>query len=111
MRALRQINHGYKQMIKKEQKKKDEQVKVTFVLPEEEVRGRVSVVGDFNDWDPEADKLIRRNNGTYSASVKLARGGEYAFRYFFEDGTWKNDEAADDVMLSPFGTENSVVVT
>ena len=98
-------------MIKKELKKKDKQVKVTFVLPQEEVSGKVSVVGDFNEWDPAATKLQKRSNGTYSASVNLAKGGEYAFRYFFEDGTWKNDEAADEVVPNLFGTTNSVVTT
>jgi 1,4-alpha-glucan branching enzyme len=98
-------------MIKKEQQKKSKQVKVTFALPAEEVSGKVSVVGDFNGWDPEATKLIKRSNGTYSAAVKLDQGGHYAFRYFFEDGSWKNDEAADEVEVSPFGTKNSVVLT
>ena len=98
-------------MIKKEQQKKSKQVKVTFALPADEVDGNVSVVGDFNDWNPEANKLVKRSNGTYSAAIKLDQGNQYAFRYFFEDGTWKNDEEADEVALSPFGTKNSVVLT
>ena len=98
-------------MIKKEQKKGDKQVKVTFVLPGDEITGKTSVVGDFNGWDPTKTKLVKRSNGTYSASVKLDAGGNYAFRYFGEEGTWKNDESADELALSPFGTRNSVVLT
>ena len=98
-------------MIKKVLKKKENQVKVTFALPSEEIEGAVSVVGDFNEWDPKATKLRKRANGTHSASVTLDGGSEYAFRYFFEDGTWKNEEEADQVELSPFGTKNSVVLT
>ena len=98
-------------MIKKTQKKGDKQVKVTFVLPAAEVTGKVSVVGDFNGWDPKKTKLVKRANGTYSASVSLEAGGNYAFRYFGEEGSWKNDESADELVMSPFGTKNSVVLT
>ena len=98
-------------MIKKELKKGDKLVKVTFVLPQEEVSGKVSVVGDFNGWDPTKTKLVKRSNGTYSVSVKLEKDGNYAFRYFGEEGTWMNDASADELELSPFGTPNSVVLT
>jgi 1,4-alpha-glucan branching enzyme len=98
-------------MIKKEHKKGDKQVKVTFALPQDEVGGKASVVGDFNNWDPKATRLVKRSNGTVSASVKLNPGGQYAFRYFFEDGSWANDSEADDHVASPFGTKNSVVLT
>jgi len=30
-------------------------VKVNFVLPKDAVAGKVSVVGDFNGWDPLAE--------------------------------------------------------
>ena len=32
-------------------------VKVNFVLPKDAVAGNVSVVGDFNGWDPFAHPL------------------------------------------------------
>ncbi len=98
-------------MIRKEQKKGDNQVKVTFVLPQDEVSGKVSVVGDFNGWDPTKTRLAKRSNGTYSVSVKLEKDGNYAFRYFGEEGTWMNDDSADALVLSPFGTHNGVVLT
>ena len=96
-------------MIKKEHKKGE--VKVTFILPKEDVEGKVSVVGDFNAWDPNKNRLVKRSNGTYSVSVKLDEGGHYAFRYFDESGAWRNDETADELELSPFGTQNSVLLT
>lgn len=98
-------------MIKKQQLKGEKQVKVTFALPEEKVGNRVSVVGDFNDWDPAKTKLIKRSNGTFSASVTLKKGEHYAFRYVADDGKWLNDEEADAFEASPFGTKNSVVLT
>ena len=45
------------------------------------------MVGDFNEWDPEADPMIRRSNGTFSAVVSLVADATYRFRYRSEDGT------------------------
>ena len=97
-------------MIKKQQKKGQDQVKVTFVLPQDEVAGKTSVVGDFNSWDPSKTKFVRRANGTYSVSVNVDSGSEYAFRYFGENGTWMNDDEADAQQPNVFGSANSVVI-
>ena len=53
-------------MIRREQK--GEVVRVTFALPKEEPAGRVSVVGNFNDWTPCTHSLVRRANGTRSVA-------------------------------------------
>ena len=98
-------------MIKKQDLKSKKQVKVTFALAEKEVGTKVSVVGDFNGWDPKKTKLVKRSNGTFSASVTLNKGKHYAFRYVDENGKWLNDEDADAFEVSPFGTENGVVLT
>ncbi len=40
----------------------------------------VSIVGDFNDWDPEASPLARDLQGTWSGTVPIEDGGwRYAF--------------------------------
>ena len=69
-------------------------VRVTFALPADEPRGAVSVVGDFNDWDPFAHPLRRRANGTRSAAVTVPAGTMLRFRYLAEGGVWFDDEAA-----------------
>ena len=71
-------------------------VKVSFILPADDSRLPASVVGDFNEWNPKADPMVRRSNGTFSAVVPLIVDATYLFRYRSEDGTWFNDEAADD---------------
>jgi 1,4-alpha-glucan branching enzyme len=35
---------------------------------------RVTVVGDFNDWDPNAHPLRRQVDGTWSAQVTIGHG-------------------------------------
>ncbi len=70
-------------------------VKVTFVLGADECGQPVSVVGDFNAWDPLATPLRKRSNGTRSASLELPVGGSYRFKYLAEGGTWFCDADAD----------------
>jgi len=80
-------------MIRRE--KKGDQLRVTFALPDTEHAGRVSVVGDFNDWTPGVHPLRRRSNGTRSAVIRLPAGTPVEFRYLGEDGQWFDDPDAD----------------
>ena len=69
-------------------------VRVTFELPAAEPVGAVSVVGDFNDWDPYAHPLRKRGNGARTAVVNVPAGSTLHFRYLAEDGVWFDDETA-----------------
>ena len=80
-------------MIKTANAKGTGKVKVTFSLPTDV--GPVSVVGDFNDWDPYANPMKKRSNGTRSASVELEPGLEYAFRYLGDGGAWLDEPEAE----------------
>jgi 1,4-alpha-glucan branching enzyme len=82
-------------VIKTAKPDKDDVVKVTFVLPADEPTGAVSVVGDFNGWDPFSHPLRKRTNGTRSAVVKVPAGSRLHFRYLAEGGMWFDDENAD----------------
>jgi 1,4-alpha-glucan branching enzyme len=59
----------------------------------------VSLVGDFNNWNPEDDLLSKGNNGIWRLRKKLFRG---VYRYkFIVDGEWLPDiynsrSASDD---------------
>ena len=98
-------------MIRKKSVKGNGQVKVTFVLPEDHPYGKIAVVGDFNKWDPTANRFIRRSNKTYTTSTTVKAGERYAFRYYCEDGSWVNEEEADDYEPSGFGSDNCVLLT
>ena len=95
-------------MIQCEFAKGDSQVKVTFAVPVDGAGDRVSVVGDFNDWDPVANPLARRR-GMLRASVVLDPGRRYAFRYLADGGRWFNDDEADDYQGNDFGGSDSVL--
>jgi 1,4-alpha-glucan branching enzyme len=70
-------------------------VRVTFVLPAAEPAGAVSVVGDFNDWNPYAHPLRKRANGVRSAVVILPAGATLRFRYLAQGGVWFDDDTAE----------------
>lgn len=79
-------------MIKTTKPQRDGTVRVTFALPVEEEVAAVSVVGDFNDWDPFAHPLRLRSNKTRSASVTVPAGSTLRFRYLADGGRWFDDE-------------------
>jgi 1,4-alpha-glucan branching enzyme len=79
-------------LIKTSKPRPDGTVRVTFALPADVPDGSVSVVGNFNDWDPSAHPLRRRANHTRSAAVTVPAGSTLHFRYLAEGGVWFDDE-------------------
>lgn len=69
-------------------------VQVTFQLPAAEPVGAVSVVGDFNGWDPYAHPLRKRGNGATTAVINVPAGRTLHFRYLAEGGIWFDDQTA-----------------
>ena len=72
-------------------------VRLTFVLAQDAPRGRVSVVGDFNDWRPGVHELRPRTNGTRSVAVTVPGGARMRFRYLAEGGHWCNETEHPEV--------------
>jgi 1,4-alpha-glucan branching enzyme len=95
-------------MIRCENDKGKARVRVTFDLPAASAHPPVSVVGDFNGWDPAATPLVRRGQ-TLRASVVLNAGRRYAFRYLADGGRWFDDDTADDSQPNGFGGSDSVL--
>ncbi len=77
---------------------------VRFAL--EAPAGAVALVGDFNDWDPRALPLTRRD-GEWSVTLRLPPG-RYRYAFVADGDRWFNDPshpAAPD----EFGTPTSVI--
>jgi 1,4-alpha-glucan branching enzyme len=83
-------------MVKTAKAGQDGMVRVTFTLPAGEPAGPVSVVGDFNEWNPFAHPLRKRANSIRSASVTVPPGSTLRFRYLAEGGVWFDDESVDE---------------
>ncbi|MDX2248212.1 MAG: isoamylase early set domain-containing protein [Bacteroidia bacterium] len=87
--------------------------KVTFRLPKEVVSeaDSVSVVGEFNEWNPSAAPMKPMKSGEFSTTLELEQGNEYQFRYLINGKDWTNDNEADKYVATPYGdAQNSVIV-
>jgi hypothetical protein len=81
-------------------------VRFRLVAPE---AGRVSLVGDFNRWDPVALPLRRSTDGrTWEVEVQL-RPGRYSYS-FVVDGRLARDPAAPQEAGDDYGSPNSVLL-
>ena len=81
-------------------------VKFVLVAPE---AGRVSLVGDFNQWDPAATPLVRdEKNGTWSAFVTLVPG-MHTYSFVLDGRHFVSDPAAPMAPDDGYGHRSSVV--
>jgi predicted carbohydrate-binding protein with CBM48 len=71
---------------------------------------RVSLVGDFNGWDPDATPLARATTGEiWTAQVPLEHG-LHAYAFVIDGRDWEPDPAAPLAPVATFGSRNSLVV-
>ena len=86
--------------------------RVTFKLDTGEMDDpkKVFLVGEFNDWAVEVTRMRRVKDAIFSVSLELPLGTMYQFRYLIDGSRWENDDAADNYLPSPYGSDNSVVV-
>jgi hypothetical protein len=70
---------------------------------------RVSLVGDFNDWNTTATPMTRDANGAWTVSLRL-EPGRHVYQFVLDGNHWQSDPVA---LLAPddgFGARNSIVV-
>jgi Glycogen recognition site of AMP-activated protein kinase len=68
---------------------------------------RVSVVGDFNDWDPAATPL-RRDGGSWTVELHL-KPGRYHYTFLIDGRRWASDPAEPRATESDYGAPMSVL--
>lgn len=69
----------------------------------------VSLVGDFNQWDPSAIPMKAFRGKAFKVDLELLPGTAYQFRYLVNGEHWLNDDGADAYVPSGYGEDNSVV--
>jgi hypothetical protein len=80
-------------------------IKFVLVAPE---AGRVSLVGDFNRWDPAATPLVRNSDGSWTGYVTL-RPGMHTYSFVLDDRHFVSDPAAPMAPDDGYGHKSSVV--
>jgi len=84
-------------------------VRHQFVLLAPEARS-VSVVGDFNDWDPTATPLARDGReGVWVVEVDL-RSGRHLYSFVVDGDIWAPDDGVPRAPDDEFGRPSSVLL-
>jgi hypothetical protein len=69
----------------------------------------VSLVGDFNDWNPSATPMqLVAENRVWSVTIPL-NAGRYRYAFLVDGNTWLSDPSAPPVGDDEFGRPGSVV--
>lgn len=96
-------------MLKK--RKFKNKIRVTFIFPAYAGEEKLYLVGDFNDWDQQAQPMRRNREGDWATTLDLEPGRQYEYRYRADERTWHNDPKADAYVRNPYGSQNSLVIT
>lgn len=97
--------------LKKQMLKSKPVCKVTFRVSKEMAAGAetVTIVGDFNGWDPIESPMSKLKTGEFTSVLELEAGKSYEFRYLVGSQDWYNDPEADGFVANSFGSENSLL--
>lgn len=84
---------------------RDTVVKFVFVGPG---AAKVSLVGDFNDWDKTKTPMVRAaDSGLWTVTLPLA-AGRHQYAFIVDGSNWANDPAAPLAPDDGFGHASSV---
>jgi len=81
--------------------------KIAFAFPSTEAK-QVSLVGEFNHWDRDANPMKRDRRGVWKTILSLTPG-KYEYR-FLADGAWENDPSCPGCVVNEFGSLNCVKI-
>ncbi|MCF7914331.1 MAG: isoamylase early set domain-containing protein [Spirochaetaceae bacterium] len=82
-------------------------VHLTLEAPEAQ---SVAVVGDWNGWNPEKNRMSDSNkDGIWELRLKLEKGGEYQYQFLINGNRWIPDPDAPLKVEDGFGGTNSVL--
>lgn len=96
-------------MITKSFSKNGKTCRVTFEILAGTGAEKAYLCGDFTEWEKTCMPMKRRKDDSFTASVTLKTGQDYYFRYLLDEGRWENDEAADQFVPNPFGSDDSLI--
>ncbi|SMO53784.1 Glycogen recognition site of AMP-activated protein kinase [Saccharicrinis carchari] len=99
--------------IKKQFLKSKPECKVTFkFVKKADLKPKtVKVIGDFNNWDENAEPMKALKSGDFTQTINLSTNAQYQFRYLVDGSQWYNDEQADGYKDAGLGNseQNSVL--
>jgi len=81
-------------------------VLVTFMIDDERP---VSVVGDFNGWDPYRDPFVEELDGRRYVTVSVPADTVTSFRYLADGGEFFDDPSADRIEPNGLGQTHGIL--
>lgn len=69
---------------------------------------QVSLVGDFNEWNPRSTPLVQQADGVWTATVPLGLG-THQYAFVIDDREWRPDPLAPIAPGDDFGRPNSLL--
>ncbi|MFH0996446.1 MAG: isoamylase early set domain-containing protein [Pseudomonadota bacterium] len=91
-------------MQKSSSKQKTKKIRFSFYSMKAK---KVSLVGEFNNWNLDSDPMKRDENGIWT-KTKMLQSGDIEYK-FCVDGEWTQDPENLWGCPNCFGTQNSVV--
>jgi 5'-AMP-activated protein kinase regulatory beta subunit len=92
--------------MKDQQPAKPNRRRVTFSFDAPKA-ANVSLVGEFNNWDPAKHPMKCKTDGQWAKMVML-HPGIYEYK-FIVDGAWASDPKNDRARPNCYGTFNSLI--
>jgi hypothetical protein len=83
----------------------DTVVKFVYVGPQ---ASKVSLVGDFNDWDLSKTPMVRSANGGLWTVTLPLKAGRHLYAFVVDGNTWASDPSAPIAPDDGFGHASSV---
>lgn len=68
---------------------------------------KVSLAGNFNNWDTKALTAKKDSKGTWAVKVSL-KPGRYEYK-FVVDGSWMNDPKCSSCVSNSLGSQNCII--
>ncbi len=82
--------------------------KVTLVYWPEPWVTHVALVGNFNNWDKDADPMERQADGSYRFILSL-NPGKYPYKFVLNGSAWIPDPSAAESQHDDLGGQNSIL--
>jgi 1,4-alpha-glucan branching enzyme len=71
---------------------------------------RVAVVGDFNDWDPEAHRMQNTRPWQWQLTLPSLPPGRYHYKFLIDNEAWVDDPENVEKEADGYGGFNAVLV-
>ncbi len=83
-------------------------IKITITYRPQKELQKVSLVGNFNNWDKDADLMVRQEDGSFRFIISL-NPGIYHYKFVLDDLEWISDPSSPEHVHDGLGGNNSIL--